>query len=104
MTRLWKWLERNSTQLQGLAAVAAIVAALAAVPFLMWRWLQPELTITVSADSPTMPPALEEWISAATLEIKTLPRSSEGDPDPYRFLLGLQSTGPLDPIRDGSSG
>lgn len=103
MNRLWNWLERNSSQLQGLAAVAAILASLAAVPFLMSKWLQPEVTIKITAESPTMPPALEEWISEATRILKHLPRVPKDDPDPYQSLRKLQATGPLDPIRDGMS-
>lgn len=102
MTRLWKWLESNSSQLRGLAAVATILAALAAVPVLLSKWLQPELTIKVTADSPTMPPALEEWISNATLIFRTLPDSAADALKPYRSLRDLQGTGPLDPIRRGS--
>ena len=99
MNRLWKWLEENSSQLQGLAAVAALLAALAAVPFLISKWLQPDLTIKTAADRPTVPPSLEEWIGEATLMLKTLPAAPEGDNDPYRSLRDLQATGPLDPIR-----
>lgn len=99
MKRLWKWLERNSSQLQGLAAVAAILAAIAAVPFLLSKWLQPEVTIKVTAESPTMPPDLEDWISEATLILRALPGPPDDAADPHRSLRKLQGTGPLDPIR-----
>lgn len=99
MNRLWKWLEVNSLQLQGLAAVAVLLATLAGVPYLTSIWLKPDLTIKIVADSPTVPPSLEKWISEATLMLKRLPDAPKGDIDPYRWLRGLQTTGPLDPIR-----
>ena len=102
MTRLWKWLEHNSSQLQGLAAVAAILAALAAVPYLLSSWMRPELTIRVTADSPTVPPALKDWIDEALRTLRTLPAPADDAPDPYRSLRGLQRSGPLAPIRGES--
>lgn len=103
MTRLWIWLERNSSQLQGLAAVAGIIAALAAVPYLFSKWVRPELTIRVTADSPVMPPALEVWIKEAMLVLRTLPEAADSENlDPYQDLRELQRSGPLAQTRGKS--
>lgn len=99
MKEIWSWLERNSAQLQGLAAVAAILGAVAAIPYFLFKWVQADLVVSVTAEAATMPPSLEQWIEDASLELKMLPVTPEEEVDPYISLRQLQITGPLDPSR-----
>jgi len=101
MKRFWKWLAENSSQLQGLAAAVGILLALTAGPIFFLKWLQPNLMIKITPDSPAMPPPLVEWINDATRSLERLPDTNEGESDPFQSLRGLQVTGPLDPIRRG---
>lgn len=103
MKSVWNWLDRNSSQLQGLAAVVAILAGLAAVPFVVSKWLQPDMTIKVTAEPSSIPPALDDWVQEAARLLKGLPEPTKGDPDSFEDLRQLQAKGPLDPTRAENS-
>ncbi len=102
MKRLLAWLGHNSSQLQALAAIVAILAGVVAVPFFLYNRSTTDLTITVTSDEPLVPPALEEWLREAKSVLRRIPSAPDGAPDPYH-LRELQRTGPLDPTRSRSS-
>lgn len=99
MRPFWRWLERNSAQLQGLAAVAGILGALAAIPYFASKWFAPDLTVVVTSDEATTPPALKDWIHDIALDLKSLPEAEKDQEDPYSSLRKWQVTGPLEPVR-----
>jgi hypothetical protein len=93
--RFWAWLDRNSSQLKALAALTIVLGGLAGAPLLLYKWLQPDIIITVANQSSTMPPALKKWTEEASSIIRDLREPDEGQKDPYRSFRHLQNTGPL---------
>lgn len=99
MKSFWRWLEKNSAQLQGLAAVAGILGALAAIPYFASKWFAPDLTVVITRDEVTIPPAFKDWLHGIVSELRALPNVEEGVQDSYLSLRKLQVTGPLEPVR-----
>jgi hypothetical protein len=94
MNRVWKWLERNSTQLQGLAAAIAVLSALAVVPYFWWKWLRPDITIRFSSQETTMPPALERWLRYAARRLAFPLEPKECKTDCYDLIRTLRESRP----------
>mgnify|MGYP001306961349 CR=1 FL=1 len=95
MKIIWNWLKQNSEQIRGLAAIVTIVALLIGVPFAFYKWLKPDLEITVRRDPPSISTDLRTWISDTKSALQLLPQATAGEPDPFERFRPMQSSGPL---------
>jgi hypothetical protein len=92
MGNAWQWMGRNTKQLQGAAAVAIILGALAALPSFLSRIFRTDLQVRVARHKSTVPQDLLSWSQSAGYQFVAAAAKAEAkaltDTDEWKKLSG----------------